>query len=286
MVQSREPEPRIVKVSDIVEFPTELGNRCLLLLKLGLNAYWNSEEEILEALTESAKNPEMLDICLTYSRCRKFREMFDRGSTPFSERDPIRLLECEGRFWAVGGKHRICLAKRAGIEKLEAIVHSLPEDTESLLEPEGEPGRYCFSSTFDLGPGGRDAQGTLAYLWVNSPRNLFPGKFDFCGAWLDAAQNTGGALKECIPGLQYRVSVYRKPERQSFSKRIQRLVVESEIIITPEHPKTKIWVLEIPAAEASVARLTAFPSFRTVYRYGCWRRFHLKQLSRMWLRFF
>lgn len=286
MVQSQKPEPRIVKVSDIVEFPTELGNRCLLLPKLGLNAYWNSEEEVLKALTESAKNPETLNICLTYSRCQKFWEMFKRGSTPFVERDPIRLLEYEGRFWVAEGKHRVCFAKRAGIENLEAVVYNLKEDTESLLMPEGEPGRYCFSSSFSLSSrGSEDARGTLAYLWVSSPRGVFPGIFDFRGAWLDVSQSTGGSLIELFPGLQYRVLVHRKLERRGFFKRMERLVVESEVRIRSDHPKTKVWLLEIPAAEVSIMR-SAAPSFRTVYRFGCWRRAHLKQLSQAWLRLF
>jgi len=48
MTQGQKMEFHVVKVSDIVEFPTKLGNRCLLLSKLGFNAYWNTEEEILD----------------------------------------------------------------------------------------------------------------------------------------------------------------------------------------------------------------------------------------------
>ncbi len=286
MVQKQKPERRIVKVSDIVEIPTELGSRCLLLQELGLSAYRNSEEEILEALIETAKRPELLDKCLTYSRCQKFWNAFNQGDTPFTERDPIRLLEYEGRFWVVEGKHRVCLAKRAGIQNLEAVVYRLKEDTESLLIPEGKPGRYCFSSFFDTSArNNQGAGGTLAYLWISSPPGIIPGIFDFRGAWLDVPQNTGGFFTELFPGLKYKVSVCRKVEKRGFFRRKEWLVVESEVLIDPDHPKTKIWLLEVPAEEIFSQR-SFVPSFKTVYRFGCWRNKHIKQLSQMWLRLF
>lgn len=65
-------EPSTVRVEDIAEFPTELGGRCLLLQDLGLNPYSDTEEVLLEALTESAGRPGSLHICLASSRCRKF----------------------------------------------------------------------------------------------------------------------------------------------------------------------------------------------------------------------
>lgn len=283
MVQSGllKPEPRVVKVANIVEFPTKLGNKCLLLEKLGLDAYWNTEEELLKALTESAERPEMFDICLTYSRCQRFWQAFKQGFTPFAERDPIILVEHEGRFWVAEGKHRVCLAKRAGVESLEALVYRLKEDTKSLLPPEGEPGRYYFSYSFGSGPRGvEDVRGTVAYLWVNSPPGVTRGRFDFRGAWLDASQSTGGTPVELFPGLRYRILVRRELERRGFFRRRERFVLESEVSIQPDHPRTKVWLLEVPAAEVSVLRPGA-PSFRTVYRFGCWRRGHLMQLSEM-----
>lgn len=118
-----EPEYRIVNVADIAEFPTRLGSRCLLLKKLGLDAYFTTEEELLEALTESAGNSELLRICMESSRCSVFWEKFREGTTPFTEYDPIYLNEYNGRYWVVEEKHRVCLAKRAGIEKIEAFVY-------------------------------------------------------------------------------------------------------------------------------------------------------------------
>ncbi|HOV78803.1 MAG TPA: hypothetical protein PK728_01735 [Bacillota bacterium] len=286
MVQKQKSEIRIVKVSDIIEFPSELGSRCLLLQELGLSAYRNSEEEILEALVENAKRPESLDICLRYSRCRKFWEIFKKGETPFAERDPIRLLEYEGRFWVSEGKHRVCLAKRAGVKNLKAVVYRLKEDTESLLMPEGRPGHYCFSSSFGLNfrnPQG--VRGTVAYLWVSSPPGMIAGAFDFRGAWLDVPQNTEGSFVELFPGFKYKVSVCRKSEKRGIFRRMDRLVVESEVLIEPDHSKTKIWLLEAPAKEIFSPK-SSNPPLKTVYRFGCWRMYHMKQLTQMWLRLF
>lgn len=271
-------EFKTVRVADIAEFPTELGNRCLLLLELGLNAYRNTEEELLDALTESALNPACLEICLKSSRCRGFFEAFEKGRTPFRERDPIRLLEYGGRHWAAEGKHRVCLAKRSGVETLEAVVHHLAEDTESLLPHEGEPGRYRFSFVLSLTPRGRlEAKGTMICLWAEGPPNMISGKFSFQGAWLDISRDTGGSLVEVFPGLQYRVLV-QKGHKASLFRRRPATAVEAEVLIGADHPRAKIWLAEAPAGD--ILRLDA-SSFRTVYRRGCWRRRNLRQMCRM-----
>lgn len=92
-----QPEKCKVNVSDIMEYPTEMGSRCLLLQHFGLDVYWNTEEEILDALTNSAGDPECLDICLKTSRCQAFWKQYQKGLTPFAESDPIRLLEYDGK---------------------------------------------------------------------------------------------------------------------------------------------------------------------------------------------
>lgn len=275
-------ELRAVRVADVAEFPTELGNRCLLLQELGLSAYRNTEEELLEALTESARQPGMLRTCLRSSRCRRFYEAFREGRTPFGDKDPIRLLEHGGRYWVVEGKHRVCLAMRAGVESLDALVFHLEEDTESLLPPEGGPGRFCFRFSFSLGPRGPgEIRGSVAYLWVQSPPRALPGRFDFKGAWLDALHDTGGGWTEVFRGLQCRVSAGKELERRGFFRRRERFAVESEVVVAPDHAKTRIWLVEVAAAEVLGPRLAGPPSFRTVFRFGCWRRRHLKELERM-----
>lgn len=280
-------EPRVINTADIVEFPTMLGSKCQLLQELGLNAYQNTEEELIEVLTETAGQPGFLDICLKSSRCRRFYEVFREGGTPFGEHDPIKLVEYGGWYWVEEGKHRVCLAKRAGMERLEAFVYHMDEDTESLLAREGMPGRFRFSFSFTAGsrdPG--DIHGSLAYLWVSSPPGIIPGRFDFGGAWLDVSQNTEGALINLFSGLQYRVSVDSKPARRGFFRRRERFAVESEVVILPDHSKTKIWLIEVPAAELPGFCFAGPLSFRTVYRFGCWRQGHLRQLSRMYLHLF
>jgi hypothetical protein len=69
-------------------------------------------------------------------------------------------------------------------------------------------------------------------------------------------------------------------------RRREQHFVESEVLIEPGHPKTKIWLLEVPAAEVLSFCLGTPLSLRTLYRYGCWRRHHLIGLSRLRLRMF
>lgn len=272
---------KLVGAQDIVEYPTRLGNQCILLHELGLNAYVNTEEELLEALSETAQRPEMLQICLKSSRCRRFWDVFKSGRTPFSGRDPVRLVEYGGRYWAVEGKHRVCLAKRAGVETLEAEVYPLAADTESLLAPEGDPGRFLFS--YHLSPGNaKSIRGTVGFLWVDCPANLDLKRFAFLrGVWLDAAQDTAGGAEELLPGLRYRVSVSKQTKRSFLSLRGE-FTVQAEVMVEADHPKTKIWLVEAPAAGVFGPHLCrGGPSgFRTLYRYGCWRKRHFKQLSR------
>ncbi|WP_422445320.1 hypothetical protein [Thermoanaerobacterium sp. DL9XJH110] len=276
---SKEPELRTVRVADIVEFPTELGNRCLLLHELGLNAYLNTEEELFSALTESARHSEYLNICLQHSRCRAFWNMFKKGITPFNERDPIRLIEHGGRYWVIEGKHRVCLAKRAGVESLEAYIWPLQEDMESLLSPEGNPGHFQFHYSLTLG-NRQQAQGEAAILWVSSPHGIPLTRFDFSPVLLDARQDTEEKLITLFPGLIYRVSVTIMTKRLGIFQRRELLSVKSEVFIEPNHKKTKIWLLKVPAEEALSLRPAGLLPLTTVYRFGCWRQHHLNRLSR------
>ncbi len=268
-------ELHTVRVKNIVEFPTELGNKCLLLQELGLNAYWNTEEELLEVLSSSASNPKMLEICLSYSPCRRFWEEFKQGRTPFVKNDPIRLTKYGDRYWVSEGKHRVCLAKRAKVESLEALVYCVQKDTMSLLPPEGEPGRFCFSYSVAE----RKFQGTIVYLQVHVPNGLF--EFSLTGLhsfWLDIVAGTSDTFVNIVPGVEYRISSTKRRIKTGLFRHQKVLTVESEVIISPEHPKTKVWLLQAPASE--VFNFNS-PSFRTVYRRGCWRQGHLLNLSRL-----
>lgn len=266
-----------VNVKDIVEFPTALGTRCALLYQLGLDAYINSEEEVLEVLTESAEHPEQLQLCLRDSRCRAFWEQFNAGRTPYSDQDPIRLKEYNGRYWVVEGKHRVCLAKRAGIETIEATVRHLREDSMTLLPSEGQPGRFSFRATFTASLGRlKEVEGTVGFLWVEQPN--FCENEPFTWAWLDASQDTKGEWVEVLPGVRYRVATGRRGKRLLFWPWDERSVMEVEVEIRPDHAKAKIWLLQVPVAD--VLKAAPLP-FVTLYRYGCWRRHHFKELRRI-----
>lgn len=174
---------------DIAEYPTELGNRCLLLRESGLDPYWHTEEEIMVALMESTGKPECLHICQKSSRCSAFCEQYQKGVTPFIERDPICLLEYGGRYWASEGKHRVCLAKRAGIESIEAYVYSMVKDSYTPLPPIGTPGVYKFRVVYNKR---RRAYGEVAVLWIGGVAGVPPSRFTFSPAFLDAAHSSDG----------------------------------------------------------------------------------------------
>jgi len=280
------PERRVVRVADIVEFPTALGSRCALLRELGLSAYRDTEEELLDALTRSAEDPRWLEVCLTDSRCRAFWDVFQQGRTPFAEFDPVRLHEHGGRYWVVEGKHRVCLAKRAGVKELEAVVYPLAEDVLSLLPRQGEPG--CFRFRFTCQRRGRKvegARGEVAFLWVEDPE--LSESFAGGQVWLTASQDTGGRFREVVPGLRYRVSVARKRLCwRPFCSR-EEIAVDAEVVVAEGHRRTKIWLMTVRAAEVPGlgAGFAGPPAFETVYRFGCWRRGHLRQLRHVY-RFF
>lgn len=268
----------IVKVADIVELPTKLGSRCALLRTIGLDCYHNTEEELFDALTESAKCPEKLKICLEDSRCQAFWEKFQQGHTPFIDRDPVRLFEYGGKYWVVEGKHRACLAKRAGVETLEAIVHHLDEDTMTVLPSLGQPGHFsfCYSQVADF-RSKKQISGNMAFLCVDHPD--VTAKLFFGLIRLDDSQDTEGEWREIIPGICFRISVEEKRQGLLFFKR-KSLKVQSEVTISPGHLKTKIWLLQLSMpVKMPQAPIEELSPFQTVYRFGRWRRGHLRWLA-------
>ncbi len=277
----KKAEFRIVNVDDIVEYPTELGNRCLLLRQLDLNPYFNTEEEIMDALTESTEHPEHLEICLKYSRCQAFWDSFKERKTPFTDRDPIQLYEYGGRYWVVEGKHRVCLAKRAGIEKLQAYVWHLPEDSESLFPNKGKPGQYRFRYDYPLDRT-VEAQGDAAILWVkNLTGAIMPRWLSHYPVLLGMQQDTKGEYVSLFPGFLYCINAKRAARKTGIFRRQEFLSVETEIRIEEGHKKTKIWLITIPACKVFSLRPAGLLPLKTVYRYGNWRKHHAKLLQSM-----
>lgn len=257
-----------VKVSEITEYPTNLGSRCMLLASLGLDAYWDSEEDLLKALTKSAADPNCLKICTQSSRCRAFWEVYQRGETPFLQKDPIRLSEYAGHYWVSEGKHRVCMAKRAGVETIEAYVYHLAFNAYTLLQPEGEPGKYLFKYSFC----GEDLQGEIAVLWVEPPHGEPPSVFSFFPTMLDRKCNTDGAEIELFPGLSYNVRCTKK--KIGFLKRRILTEVETEVCINSYHANTRIWLLKGNANDLCRLNLLPLSALNTVFRCGCWRTQH------------
>lgn len=86
-----------VDVSRIVEYSTQMGNKCKLLEYYGINPYIDTEEVICECLTSTAENECNLKYCLQ-NGCRAFYEEYQKGHTPFTAKDPIRLVEYQGKY--------------------------------------------------------------------------------------------------------------------------------------------------------------------------------------------
>ncbi|MCL1807252.1 MAG: hypothetical protein FWG31_06085 [Oscillospiraceae bacterium] len=267
-------ELRTVRVADIAEFPTELGSRCLLLHEIGLDAYWNTDEELMDALTESAKDPDMLNICIKNSRCKAFLDKFRQGVTPYIERDPIRLMEYGGRYWVSEGKHRVCMAKRGGVEKIDAYVWPLEEDDYSILSAEGSPGRFSFQCVYTQ-RGYRQVKGNTAVLWVQSPRGNQPSRFDFGSAVLDWRLDTRGEPRTVFPGLSYSVKV----SESSVLGFCKKYTVQAEIVIEEDHAKTRVWLLSRTGGSFMTRHPYEAPRLNTLYRFGCWRNHHMRRIQ-------
>ena len=68
---------KTIKVKDIVEYPTQLGNKCKLMSVNDLNPYSNTEEEVMDFLINSSKDPDNLKICKESCRCSGFWKEYE-----------------------------------------------------------------------------------------------------------------------------------------------------------------------------------------------------------------
>lgn len=252
-------EQEKVLVSNIVEYNWMLGARCYLLARNGLHPYSNTEEEIIDFLKESAKDSGLLSFCCESSRCGAFHEAFMKAETPFTRRDPIRLLEYDGKYWVYEGKHRVCMAIRSGVKYIDARVHHLEKDTESLIDPCGTPGIYTFKASYGL----KHSSGELAILWLNPPRGSDYSEYSIGPIALNTSFAVSKHREEVIPG------VFVEIKRKSRWNMLRPLTVEATVTIEPEHYNTAIWLYCI----SSNRRILSEP--RTLFRYGRWRRKHL-----------
>lgn len=274
---------KIINVDDIQEFPTELGSRCLLLTKLNLNAYRNTEEEILEALEKTAQDPNYLKICLESSRCRGFYEEFREGKTPFFEYDKIKVAEFEGKYWVTEGKHRVCMAKRIGIEKIKAVVYQLKEDIYSRLPHVGEPGNYKFyfrKETIFSEPFPKSvSKGEIALLWLGMVKDEYIHVGTYLPLPLHWTFDRSREWIELIEGVRVKVKTISKKE--SKSKVISE--IESEVVIEPNHRKTRIWLISarVKNEDSNIFNTPLSDlELSTLYRTGCFRKMHENILGR------
>ncbi|MEZ0536014.1 hypothetical protein ACAG39_02055 [Caldicellulosiruptoraceae bacterium PP1] len=273
-----EKEVKIIKVEDIAEYPTELGNRCLLLRELGLNPYRNTEEEIIEVLNETASQPKYLDICLKYSRCQYFWKEYQKGDTPYFERDSIIVDEYMGKYWAYEGKHRICLAKRAGIKEIKAVVYKMDKDYYTMLNSIGEANHYQFHSEIIQGEK-IQYKGEIGALWLGKVEDLRIRASSSYPLLLNEECNTKGEWIEIVKGVKFKTNIEKKKKKISLFTTKDVFSINTEIIIEREHRKTRIWLMSVPMSKEIYYVPLGIIGFTTLYRHGCWRKHHEEKLK-------
>lgn len=271
----KEEELKTVKVSDIREYPTALGTRCQVFRYYGLDAYHNSEEELMGALIKSSEDVNNIEICKKSSRCAAFYDLYQKGETPYNEKDKIRLLEYKGKYWAEEGKHRVCMAKRLNIETVDAYIWKIYEDI-SILPPIGEAGTFAADYFFDIRfP--RLWHGDILGLWINTPYGAPPSRFDFNPVFIDSFLNTKGKQVNVFNGLSYTVTV--NEIAYGFFQR-KKYIHINVCVCVKKNENSKIWLFKTKRSKHTKTLQThqkPISLYETLYRRGCWRVYDLKR---------
>lgn len=278
-----------VNVDQIAEISTLLGDRCALLSKYNLHPYKNTEEELFEFLHKSINIPQYLEICLG-SNCGGFFNDFQSGITPFNKSDPIQLVEYKGKYWVGEGKHRTCLAKRIGCKTIEAEVFHLEEDIYTLLDSYGKPDDFYshFSYTICNKKKIKNISGSVPVLWFIDVDPIRSSEERII--WFDTFKDTHGQTKKISQGINYDLTVSKcyKKHRKGFlylkTHKEEIINVDIHFKIETNHSKAKIWLMEVPISQfiywkKNHSYPNIFDKFTTLYRYGCWRTSHMKQLK-------
>ena len=240
---------RTIKVADIIEYPTELGTRCKILKCRNISTYTETPELLHDILVSSVQTTE-LEVCKNSSHCAAFYRLFSEGRTPFLDKDPIILRGYAGRYIiTVEGKHRVCMAKRMGIDTINAYVLEADSDWFYHLKELGEAKTYTFRCT--------PKACKFPLLWVISK------PFDF--SIFDVPTLLNNEMN-CMPinGISVDVSRYT----QGFFGRVG---FDINVSISEGHEKTKVWLMEL---NLNTGR------YDTLYRRGLWRKRHLHELRR------
>ena len=257
-----------VIVSDIIEYPTSLGERCKILEMASLSTYSETEEALMYVLEESAKDAKRIEICMSSSHCGGFYKCFISGETPFFDKDPIKLSEFGGKYYATEGKHRVCMAKRLRVPVIKARVYQEASDWFYPLA-EVKVGvdsmTYCFNHR--ITSKNRPIDGDCAILWVEG-RPFSNTGFNFVQR-LDRTKDTNGKEIQVLDGLRYSVNVTKEGWLRPVYMITSTVMIDEQIL-----PKCKVWLLR-----ADMEKIFSYPSsslkdFETIYRVGLWREQH------------
>lgn len=259
----------IVPVECIAEYPTQLGDKCKVLKKLGLDPYTNTEEELMSVLIETATQPEYLEICKTSCRCAAFYREYQQGKTLFLEDEPIKLIEYNGRYWVHEGKHRVCAAKRFKVATIQAKVTK--ESVNRMLLPE-KTERLPFERSFVYEYNARKKEavrGEYAILWVEMPFGMPSACSDYYPCIIDISLHTDGEWREILSGICYRTTI--NPKRTGFFGFGCQNYFQTTVKIEPNHKNTRIWLCSVKVDEVYKKSIS---QFTTQYRSGLWRGYH------------
>jgi hypothetical protein len=288
-------ELRKVQLSDIQEYSTRLGSRCVLLRELGLSAYRDSEEALKLTLEKSAEDISSLEICKKSSRCSAFWDAFQRGETPFLEKDKILLLEHNGKFLVEEGKHRACMAKRAGVETISAYIWPSYEDF-TMLPPVGEAGIYHFYYCCNRKKPYMQ-HGEAFGLWVKTPHGTPPSRFDYRptlinnifeadSEWINIMESLSKRSSSIettdwigiMDGLSYKISVAGAADKLFGRNKYNYIKVEVHI---EPNEAAKIWLFETEIGrmpqDIRMAYKMPLRKYKTLYRRGCFRAYDLEE---------
>lgn len=196
------------------------------------------------------------------------------------------MAEYRGRYWVTEGKHRVCMAKRLGVEKIQAVVTQLKEDIYSRLPCAGQAGRYKFHFIMEDDKQKCKCKGEIALLWVGKLKQECIYIDPYLPTPLHWMYDTDGKWIELTDGVKVKVETVSWEVKRLFSRRKIIKEIKSEVIISPDHRKTRIWLFSVkPKYKDSNIFTTPLNKLelKTLYRFGCWRRKYENRISRITL---
>lgn len=250
-----------INVSEISEFPTQLGTRCHLMNEHKISPYASTEEELLDFLEETNTPQNFIDFCVCdKSKCKAFYNEFLKGETPFLGKEPIILDKYNNMYQVVEGKHRVCLAMRAKIPTLQAVVQASNEMNKRLEEVGGSGVfNFVYYKTFNK------IFGSAPIVYIDFTKTKAKNRlYEFNRKFilLDEEHATNGQYLTIVDGVKYKlvtktIFAYTK--------------IVCNVIIDDNHTNTKIWLQGTKKSGKNPKNAFAVGHQTDLYRRGSFR---------------